>query len=322
MKYLNLNSLRKLFKATFLILPLALFIYLIVSAQGVNTSFAAVNDSTPKTFNALVDQGFNTDLTVQALGESLADNGIYTVTYRFTNPQHQDVSLPIQGMMHRCDQGNGHNSGSYVGVCVDLNVDRQVKNVSLNSGNNYSQDISFSIQQRNEVACGSFQSDIYSSFELNFITGSLYKTGKDVSTCAVTPTPLPSVIPTPSPSPSPSPTVTPIPTPTPVPTSTPAPQIITQNQEQSQTQNNNQNVNVTVTAPSSAPVVLGAQAPQILSSEPTKIKELPKTGLPLALWGISALAPIGFMLKKKDANSQDYEDTANSQWIKRQLEKE
>ncbi len=92
-------------------------------------------------------------------------------------------------------------------------------------------------------------------------------------------------------------------------------------QEQTQTQNNNQNVTVTLAAPSSAPVVLGVQSPKVVSSTQTDIKELPKTGLPLALWGVSALIPLGLKLRKNGSSSETEKVSANSIWMNRELQK-
>lgn len=59
-------------------------------------------------------------------------------------------------------------------------------------------------------------------------------------------------------------------------------------------------------------------APQVIAQTPSTIKELPKTGLPLAGIALASLLPGGFMFKKlsKKGNS---EASANSIWMDRQL---
>lgn len=60
--------------------------------------------------------------------------------------------------------------------------------------------------------------------------------------------------------------------------------------------------------------------PQVTYKTADAVGELPRTGLPLAAWGVSALLPLGLKLRKsKKVND---ETSANSIWTSRQLEKE
>ncbi len=74
---------------------------------------------------------------------------------------------------------------------------------------------------------------------------------------------------------------------------------------QSQSSNNvNNNTNV-VNVPAQQPQVVYAQAPVVQQAEPkvvyqapAEVRELPKTGLPLAAWFLSGLVPVGVKLKR------------------------
>jgi hypothetical protein len=113
-----------------------------------------------------------------------------------------------------------------------------------------------------------------------------------------------------------------------------------QNQNQAQVQNNNQNqnvnqnvvatggssssssssssdTNITINNPTATPIAIAA--PQVVYTAPTKITQLPKTGLPEAALALTALLPAGFALKKfafKKSNQQ--EESASSIWLEKQ----
>lgn len=108
-----------------------------------------------------------------------------------------------------------------------------------------------------------------------------------------------------------------------------------QNQAQTQAQNNNQNQNVnqnvkaeggsssssssssgnnTVTINNPTPTAI----PQIVYTAPTKIVQLPKTGLPEAALGLTALLPAGFVLKKYAfRKSETNPESASSIWLEK-----
>src|SRR5688572_11911973 len=114
---------------------------IVASSAGVN---AAVNHPNPTPFHIIVDGGAVKDLTVEGMNENLSSTGFYSVTYRFTYPSRDgEIRFPLQGMLHRCDEGNGMTSGGSEGVCVDPSVYTDNRQVALDSSNNYSQDITF-----------------------------------------------------------------------------------------------------------------------------------------------------------------------------------
>jgi hypothetical protein len=114
-----------------------------------------------------------------------------------------------------------------------------------------------------------------------------------------------------------------------------------QQQNNDQYQNNTQNQNVTtgnvnvsnsnsnsvsVNAPkvtASPSVQVSVTAPKVVYTVPAELKELPRTGLPLVVWGISALAPLGIKLRKNGKGQQESssEFSANSIWTERELNK-
>ena len=57
----------------------------------------------------------------------------------------------------------------------------------------------------------------------------------------------------------------------------------------------------------------------VINQTPTSIKELPKTGLPLAAVGLASLLPFGSRLRKLGQKNTE-EETANSIWLKKQLQ--
>jgi hypothetical protein len=61
------------------------------------------------------------------------------------------------------------------------------------------------------------------------------------------------------------------------------------------------------------------QNPQVVTSTPTDLSELPRTGIPLAAWALGALAPIGLKFLKKDRKTEMNESSPNSIWTQRQL---
>lgn len=65
-----------------------------------------------------------------------------------------------------------------------------------------------------------------------------------------------------------------------------------------------------------------ATEPKVLTTAATdaSVTELPKTGLPLAAWGISALLPLGLKMRKN--KKSDQESSVNSIWMVRQLNKD
>jgi uncharacterized repeat protein (TIGR01451 family) len=138
---------------------------------------------------------------------------------------------------------------------------------------------------------------------------------------------------TPTPTPTATPTVTPTPTPSVSPSATPANQNLqcpsgttfqkvegnniicinnNNSQSQTQTQNNNQNVTINNTTPSAAPAVLGT----------TIVRELPKTGLPLAGVAALALGPVGYAVKRfGKSNVEETDDSVNYIWESRKFKK-
>lgn len=167
--------------------------------------------------------------------------------------------------------------------------------------------------------------------------------------------PIPTATPTPAPTttPNPTPTGTLAPTPTPTliitPTPTPAMPIVqcpagfTLGDVSQQgsvfivtcNSNNNSTGPITITvnggsasattgsqtqtqtvSQSSAPAVLGAS-----TAVPT-VSSLPKTGLPLEVWGLSSLLPLGFGLRKFAKGKKVFEDNGYSIWQKEELDQE
>jgi hypothetical protein len=156
-----------------------------------------------------------------------------------------------------------------------------------------------------------------------------------------TPTANPSVTPTPTPTPTVAPTVTPSPTPNNV-TQCPSGYIlqnvgnvnvcVSQSQSvtnninntnnnsnsQSQTQNNNQSQTVTTGAGH-----VGGGTPKVVSAASAPVKELPKTGLPLAAFPLLGLLPAGLKFRKyAGMTSSDLEDSPLAIWERRQSTKE
>ncbi|RJO60710.1 hypothetical protein C4544_04535 [candidate division WS5 bacterium] len=148
-----------------------------------------------------------------------------------------------------------------------------------------------------------------------------------------------SATPTPTISPTATPTVVPTVPPTVVPTQPPSPtpqpqgnitelinelinDIRNENRNsQDQTQNNNQTVNVTQsTAAVSAPVVAQAAVKPIVAP----VKELPKTGLPLAVWALASLLPAGLGMKRinKKTEQNNSSSNVNHVWRKRVFNQE
>ncbi len=62
-------------------------------------------------------------------------------------------------------------------------------------------------------------------------------------------------------------------------------------------------------------------SPRVIATVPAEIAELPKTGVPLAVWGLAALAPLGLKLRKKGQSTEHKNSTPNTIWINRQLDK-
>jgi hypothetical protein len=112
---------------------------------------------------------------------------------------------------------------------------------------------------------------------------------------------------------------------------------VAQNQQQQQQQNNNQeqnnnskqevnvtvnpkienvnNNNITINNPAASVQVAGVS---VVNQAPTSVKELPKTGLPMAAVGIASLLPFGSRLRKLGKKNTE-EVSANSVWMQRQL---
>jgi hypothetical protein len=63
------------------------------------------------------------------------------------------------------------------------------------------------------------------------------------------------------------------------------------------------------------------QTPQVVTSTPTDLSELPRTGIPLAAWALGALAPIGLKFLKNDRKTEINESSPNSIWHNRQMDK-
>ncbi len=125
---------------------------------------------------------------------------------------------------------------------------------------------------------------------------------------------------------------------------------VTQNQEQEQTQNNTQTqnnnnkqeVNVTVNphientnnnnvtvnnsgSTFSSTVTINTESGvkvagvSVVNQIPTTVKELPKTGLPLAAVAITSLFPVASRFRKMGKKGS-VSETANSIWMKKQLD--
>lgn len=99
-----------------------------------------------------------------------------------------------------------------------------------------------------------------------------------------------------------------------------------QNQNNNQAQNNNQNVTATGGSSSSSSsssssvnlTVNNPSTPQVVSRVQTTVKELPKTGLPLAALALGGLLPAGLGLKKWSSKSNS-QSLANSIWLEKEL---
>lgn len=256
----NLATFVKYLKNTNFILAVFFLILFSVFVASKTPDNASASIQQGAIFDLIMDQGFHQELAVHPIGESLSEEGVYSVTYRFSEDSWiqkgnagVDVTFPVQSMSHKCQEGNGQFFGIFTSHCVEVGVNRDVKYVTLNAANGYVQNVTFNIQQVPAVKCGSFQTDVYAGFELKFVTGSIYHTAVD----------CPSATPTPTPTATPTPTPTPSVTPTPKPSKTPMPQghcpmnwveeihgsavvcvAQNQNQGQSQIQNNNQNQDV------------------------------------------------------------------------------
>jgi len=95
----------------------------------------------------------------------------------------------------------------------------------------------------------------------------------------------------------------------------------TQQQANVVTAANNQKQGTVVFA--DGPVATAAATqPKVLTTAGTSpsVTELPRTGLPLAAWGISALLPLGLKMRKN--KKSDQESSVNSIWMTRQLNKD
>lgn len=162
------------------------------------------------------------------------------------------------------------------------------------------------------------------------------------STPKVTPTPTPKVTPTPTPVPTATPTPMPTPTATPV-TTIQCPigtikQVVNSmitcvsNNNTNNNENNNDNhtnvnvttgdvnVNVENKVTQEGQVLAAATSqPQVVGESKTAVKELPKTGLPLAAWALGGLLPAGLKMKKGSKSSSD--QNANFIWEERELAK-
>lgn len=65
----------------------------------------------------------------------------------------------------------------------------------------------------------------------------------------------------------------------------------------------------------------GAQ-PKVTGSVKSDIEELPRTGVPAIMWGLAAIAPVGYSLRNKfKGNKKNSGESAHSVWIKRELQK-
>ena len=202
--------------------------------------------------------------------------GKYTTTFTITkSPRHdtnQEIQLLVAIERDRCPEGNGQPGSAtrrYSAINIDDTFcfspweDDQYHLVTLNQGNNFSATVSGTVSQVNDVACGSFQVDLWvlslngsknffmqdsgdymantscplhrsAEFQFSyngetypdacFVTEwGLYKTGKDVGSAACQ---GPTATPTPTgtdQTPTPSPTQTVTNTPTPTSTNTPTP---------------------------------------------------------------------------------------------------
>jgi hypothetical protein len=166
-----------------------------------------------------------------------------------------------------------------------------------------------------------------------------------------TPTPTPSVTPSPVVTPTPYPSQTPASCPvgyigkifgsTIVCVTQEQTQNQTQNNTQTQNNNNKQEVNVTVSphientnnnnitvngsgSTSNSNVTINTDSGtrvagvSVVNQVPTYVKELPKTGLPLAAMAFTALFPAASRFRKMGQKSRE-EETPNSIWMKKQL---
>jgi len=241
MKFNLATFVKYLKRANFVLAVFFLVLSGIVFANfGPNLADAFVTDPQGTTQYLRTNQGGTFPVTYQQTDETLSEDGVYTVTYRFSEDRWRelnnpvDVSFPVRFAIYKCPEGNGRGP---LGIC-DINPTGayETRTIVLNAANDWTSIQSNYVQQDGAVPCGSFQSDIASttagvSDDSGFLGGALTRTGKDLGpNCHVTnsptptPTPTPSVNPTPTPSATPTPSVTPTPYPshTPYPTPTPS----------------------------------------------------------------------------------------------------
>lgn len=284
-------------------------------------------------------------VTVQSGTESFS-GATYSAGYRIYAPNNQDVTFQIQTQTNRCDTPYGDPNSPYK-ACAD-NVAYDYKTISLNASNNYSENVTLSVTQRDNKPCGSMQTDINfpEGGSWKFILGSLHHTGRAMSECTI---PSPSI--NPSPSTSPSNIQCPVGKIAKVENSTIICVAQNQQQTQTQTQNNNQNqtvnqnvnanggsssssssssssVNLTINNPTPSPtatptaIVVSTTTytaqPQVVAQVKGDVKELPKTGLPLAALALGGLMPAGFGIKRFGKKSSG-EVSPNSIWNEKQL---
>ncbi len=164
------------------------------------------------------------------------------------------------------------------------------------------------------------------------------------------PTPAPTPVVTPRPTPTPTPVVTPAPTPTPVPNVQNCENGATVTNGNGNNINCNQNTNtntnsntntqsqtqtatggsatatatggsvgdttINVTVPTPATTTVVTATPQVVATTQSNVKELPKTGLPLAAIPLTGLLPLGLKLRK--GSKTGTEASAQDIWMDRQ----
>jgi hypothetical protein len=317
------------------------------STVSVNANTSGSNETV-----IFVNEGFTIPITVAALGENLSADGTYTATFKIsedwykTTEPAKNVSFNLFTEKHVCKEGNGNIQPQ--GFCGG-NMQSENTAINLNESNGYAQTVTFTTKQQPAQACGSFQTDLFykENGGQDTLGWSWTRTGMDCVEVVPSPSPSPSISPSPSPSPSPSTVQCPTGTIQKIENSVVVCVAQNQNQEQTQTQNNDQNQTVnqvvnatggsssstsssssnttlTINNPATTNTVVkevrvaaSTATPQVVTQTKGDIKELPKTGLPLAALALGGLMPAGFGLKKF-AKKQDAV-SANSIWMEREL---
>lgn len=118
-----------------------------------------------------------TEVEIKTLEDHLDENGNYTVTFSFAKgPKHnttEEIQLLIAVERDMCPEGgNGQtreqsirytipSSWAWDGYCFVTWMDDQYALIRLNTDNDYHQELTIVTTQVNNLACGSFQTDIW-----------------------------------------------------------------------------------------------------------------------------------------------------------------